>query len=236
MNRSLSFATRSRSRSATRRARGRSAFSLVELMVVIGIIILLVGLVLAVSTAMVAQSEARETRNTLALLDTAMSEWELSAQRTISYGTNQTFNTQAGQLQYVFDIPATTADSQLIIEVLRRLRGDEGVEAILSRINPEFLKRLPNGDQEIVDAWGERLRVVFSGREFIGPPVSSSDTGPDADGTIRLPLEDRLGVVRNRTVLFVSAGPDGQFGDLSGTEAQRELAADNLYSYDPIQP
>jgi len=212
--------------------RRRRAFSLVELMVVIAIIILLVGLVLGVSTALVAQSERRETSNTLSLLEAAVGEYELAVGRGFTYGVNGT--PPGAQYEFL----ESTADNILIVQLLNRLRGNEASETILARINPEFLRRIPNPnpnvvDQEVVDAWGTRIRVVFPGRDW---RPADGEALRDADGSFRTPQERRLGVAKNRSLLFVSAGPNGQFGDLSGTDAQRDLAADNIYSYEPILP
>ncbi len=59
----------------------------------------------------------------------------------------------------------------------------------------------------------------------------------DADGTVRTGIENEYGIAKNRQILFVSAGPDGKFGDLDATDA--DLLAqtkDNSYSYQPAMP
>jgi hypothetical protein len=45
-----------------------------------------------------------------------------------------------------------------------------------------------------------------------------------------------LNVCRNRKILLVSGGPDGQAGDLSGSDDAKKLAADNVYSYEGDKP
>lgn len=70
--------------------RARAAgFSLIELLVVIGIIVLLASLVLAVSGSVIRANEERATRNTLTVLDTATEEYERTLDRRISYRTGQ---------------------------------------------------------------------------------------------------------------------------------------------------
>ena len=64
--------------------RARAAgFSLIELLVVIGIIVLLASLVLAVSGSVIRANEERATRNTLTVLDTATEEYERTLDRRI---------------------------------------------------------------------------------------------------------------------------------------------------------
>ena len=55
------------------------------------------------------------------------------------------------------------------------------------------------------------------------------------EGTTRTEHENTFGIALNRTLLFVSAGPDGNFGNLDLTDPDFDLiaAADNVYSYKP---
>jgi len=68
-----------------RPAARRGGFTLIELLVVIGIIVLLVSLVLAVSGSVIRSSEERATRNTLEVLNAATEEFERVLDRRISY-------------------------------------------------------------------------------------------------------------------------------------------------------
>jgi prepilin-type N-terminal cleavage/methylation domain-containing protein len=69
-------------RSVKERKRG---FTLLEMLVVIGIIVLLASLVLAVSSSVIRASEERTTRNTLEVLNAATEEYERSMDRRVSY-------------------------------------------------------------------------------------------------------------------------------------------------------
>ena len=64
------------------RARG---FTLLEMLVVIGIIALLASLVLAVSGSVIRASEERSTRNSLELLNAATEEYERTMDRRVTY-------------------------------------------------------------------------------------------------------------------------------------------------------
>jgi prepilin-type N-terminal cleavage/methylation domain-containing protein len=67
----------------TRRA--RRAFTLLELVIVLGIILLLMGLVLGVGSIVLRQSEDRQIRATMAIVDAALVEFEQQAGREIIF-------------------------------------------------------------------------------------------------------------------------------------------------------
>lgn len=67
------------------RPHGRRAFTLVELVVVVGIIVALLSLVLAVSTLLIQQNEARQLETAFAALDSAIQEYEIAAGRPVMY-------------------------------------------------------------------------------------------------------------------------------------------------------
>jgi len=71
---------------SNRTLRPRNAgFTLLEMLVVIGIIVLLASLVLAVSGSVIRASEERSTRNTLEILNSATEEYERTLDRRVSY-------------------------------------------------------------------------------------------------------------------------------------------------------
>ena len=59
----------------------RRAFTLLELVIVIGIILVLMGLVLGVGSVVIAQSEERQVRSSMQIIDTALLEFEQQAGR-----------------------------------------------------------------------------------------------------------------------------------------------------------
>ena len=61
--------------------------TLMETLVVIGIIVLIASLVLAVSSVVSRAADERNTRNTLTVLDTAIEEYERSIDRRLTYRT-----------------------------------------------------------------------------------------------------------------------------------------------------
>jgi prepilin-type N-terminal cleavage/methylation domain-containing protein len=66
----------------------RRAFTLVELLIVIGLILMLVAITVTVSIGVLRQSEVRESRNVITILDNALQEWTLQATGDLTYGIN----------------------------------------------------------------------------------------------------------------------------------------------------
>ena len=62
-----------------------SGFTLIEIMIVIGIIALLAALTLGISSSVMRNSEKRKTQNVLQLLTVALQEWEIEKGRSITF-------------------------------------------------------------------------------------------------------------------------------------------------------
>ena len=259
----------------------RRAFSLLEIVVVLGVILLLAALVLAVSGSVLAASERRETENVMRLLEQATLEWEQALGRPINYGPKaepgltgvpardvyeenfpgswmscvlmQRFGENERTRDIVSKIPETCS---------RRLRaGDPALPGVWGPLTPpgnaNNPNRMPSGNGNVplvLDAWGFRIGVCFPGRPWRNGTGLSTTTptqfysgglylrgvnspasgAPDADGTEQTPDERIFGSCRDRRIRFVSAGPDGAFGDVYGAEgsAARKQTQDNIVSYE----
>jgi hypothetical protein len=105
----------------------------------------------------------------------------------------------------------------------------------------------------VLDAWGFRIGVCFPGRPWrngtglsttnpndfpsglylrgVNSPASGA---PDADGTEQTPDERIFGSCRDRRIRFISAGPDGSFGEVFQPEgsALKKQTLDNIVSYE----
>ncbi len=216
--------------------RTRRAFTLVEMVVVIGIIVVLAALTFAVGVAVVQNSEVRQTEATIKLLDAAVREWESQSDRKVSYGRDSNAPTVA-----VYDIqqpdPEVPDDARTITDELFAIIGRSAqVEEILAKVDPQFLKReqvdvngQPIDRLRFYDPWGKPIVAIMPGR----PWVTADTYDRDADGTIRTDIERVCGRTANRQICFVSPGPDGEVGDLSADEdsAEYALTKDNIYSY-----
>ncbi len=239
-------------RRGSRRRSSRGGFTLIELVVVIGIMLLLLGLTLSVGVAVRTQSETRETENILRLLDTAMQEWERSADRQLSWGED---DNPPGSVYDVQGKPVglITPEILVITEVLQTVTRPRHVKEIIAQVDADFIYTYRSGefpswiqspdeqnavttrfigDIAVLDAWGHPIYATHPGR-VNDPPYGE----PDADGTIRTYNESFYGVARNRQVCFISAGPDGEFGKIGAAEGSPdfEQTKDNLYSY-PVTP
>jgi prepilin-type N-terminal cleavage/methylation domain-containing protein len=250
-----------RSRIIHRAPRSQHGFTLVELLVVMGVILLLVALVLTVGTSLVRQSEVRETENVIKMLDVAVQEWEVAAQQSVLFGINDepcsfTERYQLDQLVGAGTIPTQQQARRITEQMWELFARNAEVRELLARISPSFLEEI-NADDEtylssrsfrIRDAWGNPIIAVMPGRAFANRcPNGSAANEPytrDRDGTIRTPYEVRYGVANDRRIFFVSAGPSGEFGNLHLDTARNALdedeldevrdAEDNIYSY-PVQ-
>jgi type II secretory pathway pseudopilin PulG len=234
------------------RTRPAAGFSLLELTIVIGIILLLAALVVAVSTAVIAANEKRNTQNTLAILDAAMKEWERQVDRpvTFQHAAGETgawdiaFNPSIGDLGIPAAVIAYNGVNDAPKQQLRRMARlielisqQPTVATILARLPEGTLRRIRSVAQnpqysdrarEVLDSWGNPIVAIFPGRARKNDDPPS--LGNDPDGTIRTITESNAIFCRNRQVLFVSAGPDGAFVDVASTGGVDE-SADNLYSY-----
>jgi prepilin-type N-terminal cleavage/methylation domain-containing protein len=227
-------------------------FTLVEMAVTVAIVVFLSGLALTAGATLSRRAEVQHTRHTLMHLDAAVEAWELAAERKLSRGFDE-------DRDDVWQFRAYTLIITEILDVVQRV--PEAKEAI-ARIDPELIYRYTDdevpawitGDATghggagsqlprfvkrkgftVLDAWGVPIYATHPGQ------LATHPTNRDPDGTINTYNEKYFGAARNRRVCFVSAGPDGLFGDLHFEKEIDQLTAqdwaeirqaeDNVYSY-----
>jgi prepilin-type N-terminal cleavage/methylation domain-containing protein len=218
----------------------RRAFTLIEMVVVIGIIVLLAALTVAVSSTLTRKAEERQAEDTLRLLDMALQEWETAADRQITYGDPSivlpTGQTPAYDINETLFSPTDPVQQELLTSrVLAILANNSAANEVLAKIDTDYLMRVPEGSStrmKVVDPWDKSYRVVFPGRLSL-----PGDQYTDDDGTVRTLSEQLHGICQNRTIAFISGGPDGDFGDrdldrdLSSSQpSPTPEAADNMSS------
>ncbi len=232
-----------------RPARG---FSLVELTVVIGIVVLLAGLTLSAGTAVVRNAEHRTTATVLTQLEVAVREWELQADRKLSWWQ---YNDDFDRYNAI-DVHSDTSDVLILTEILNVVTRNAAGRDLIAHIDPELIYRYEDdtapwlstpmersdvndrflGSITVLDAWGTPIYATHPGR-----PWTTADGQPgyslqrDQDGTIRTFNEERYGIAPNRSIVFVSAGPDQRFGLPAefpplALEAMQDARLDNIYS------
>ncbi len=222
----------------------RHGFTLIEVMIVIGIILLLVAITVGVAVGLTAQSEVRQTESTMAILATAVEEWRLQRGRAVTYGVNEEpCGPERYELEQILEAGDSAGGSGGLADALRTtdryfaiLSRNESFRDFIARIDPQFIEQIDEGTApagqdplggdtshledygpsfRIYDAWGQPLLVILPGRSFATRCSENAGYGdPDEDGTIRTPKETVFGVARSRRPFFVSAGPDERFGDL----------------------
>ncbi|MCE2882593.1 MAG: prepilin-type N-terminal cleavage/methylation domain-containing protein [Planctomycetaceae bacterium] len=259
----------------------RGGFTLLEMLIVIGIIALLASLVLAVSSSVIRASEERNTRNTLEVLNTAVEEYERTLDRAVSYRSAAYTGvvadpTNAGQRYDIDSAPAappagsgvaawtamanpynalataglpaySTAPFRRTATLIWALTQSPSSAAIMQKLPDSVLRGVrPSsntagflGVRHVVDSWETPIVAIFPGRVAGSNGITENANTPvDKDGTIRCDSEGAaataggMGVsCKDRKILFVSAGNDARFTQL--TAGVYSPSSDNLYSYEP---
>lgn len=222
---------------------GMRGFTLVELVVVIALIVTLAALILGVGMAVVQGSEERQTRGVLELLDTAVLEWQARSDRQVTFGKiNEPLPGAAYELVQPDVYDDSTADTltRQYVVILQRVAA---VRDILAQVSSGLVASVtvacPQNPLEqcptltFKDTWGKAIVVVLPGRPWVDGDDGAYER--DDDGTIRTEIETRFGPAQGRRACFVSAGPDGKYGDFNAGPGDAELGdtRDNVYSYVP---
>ena len=213
-------------------SRGRSApggFTMTELMIVIGIIVILVSMFAGVA-GLSDSGKRQKTKALLTKLAAIAQAYEAKTRREV--------DREEPRLDP--QLPGPAADLDFYIGVFaEHVRGVPGPDQMLNSISlqnydggePDPKITDDAGEPTIIDAWGNNIRYV---------PFNRNEDDPDRRNyteTDELPNYSRP--------FFASAGPDGQWGNvrfferlLAGQSVadldlpQARLAKDNLYSFD----
>ena len=241
----------------------RMGFTLIEMMIVIGIIALLAALTLGISSSVMRNAEIRKTEDALKLMTMALQEWELEKGRSITFegyapetlpdGSLGMYDIYADEYieapsfseQGVLDAIMLDAMETRMESLVELLVQSESAALILSKIASGLFVEDEHG-KLAVDSWGTPIGIVFPGRNYweVNPAGSEFDPSYDRSGdqTVRDEAEDGLGSCINARPYFVSAGPDGTWGyrfqsnGMNSVPDNEKWAAslDNIYSYEPF--
>jgi prepilin-type N-terminal cleavage/methylation domain-containing protein len=241
-------------------AGGKAGFTLVELLVAIGVIAVLASLVVAVGTGVLARSERTQMESAYQSLDQAILALEESRGQSLVFNRRRSMTDAALQDGMRFsdldELPPTFVNEAYIMpRLLALLAANGSAWNSLAGIHPDLLRReektWPDGRRTIWnlrDPWGQQVAVVPPGRAATrgeirkareavraGERTVSADPlrlGIDlADDTVRTMDELAMGVsCSGRRWLFISTGPDRTSGRVGTSGAWQ----DNVLNYEPV--
>lgn len=236
-------------RRAASAPRARRAITLVELLVVTGILVLLAGLAAAGLSAGARLAERTRTRTAMDLVHAAIVAHEAEA-GPITWGPDGDIHPETPYVYVVTEVYREVARSSAGREILARL--DSKVVRTYDASAPlppwirfyeeEILVGFYDGEHTVLDAWGTPLYATHPG-PIAGPDADPADVDPD--GTLRTANERDFGSADSRRICLVSAGRDRRFGvrtefpGLDGDALRRAIERareDNLYTYEPLPP
>ena len=226
------------------------AFSLIEMMIVIGIIAILAGLTLGISNKVLRGSEIRKTKDAITLLDTAISEWETEMGRSMTFASvgavDGTYDIESDGILGVPAFNASVPQSEMTEamdfraeELWKILIELEASKNILAKIHPDLIEEDVHGAR-VVDAWGFPIGIVFPCGNFEDSGLITLAQDASGDLTVRDQAEDGLGSCLNKRAYLVSAGPDGLWGyryqanPYSRDDETWSATLDNVTSYEPF--
>ena len=217
-------------------------FTLVELLVVIGVIAMLAGLVLAVASGVLMRGERTITETACTSLGQAIDELELRRGQPLTFNRRLGVSDSSPQDGLAFhDLnelpPGFVNEAYIMPRLVALLAANQACWAMLQEIPPDLLRaeerRWADGTVtkfNLRDAWGEQIAVVPSGRpatrsEIIRAREALRTSGSTAsadplgvgidldDGTVRTTDEWSLNTgCLGRRWLFISRGPDRLLG------------------------
>jgi prepilin-type N-terminal cleavage/methylation domain-containing protein len=222
----------------------RAGFTLVELLVAIGVIAILASLVVAVGGGVLARGERTQVESMFLSLDQAIVSLEESRGQPLVFNRrkNLTDTSQQDNARFSDIDELTNTGAYIMPRLLNLLSGNPGAWSALSSISPDFLRReektWPDGVKttwNLRDPWGEQIVVIPPGRPATrgeikkareelkaGRTTAAADSlgfGIDmGDATVRTADEGVYlkAACVGRRWLFLSKGPDRNMGQAFG--------------------
>jgi prepilin-type N-terminal cleavage/methylation domain-containing protein len=229
-------------------------FSLIELLVAIGIVSLLVAIAIPVFSLAYDTAKSSQASAALNALESAEVEYESATGQRVWHLSGRPSGYHSGQMQPFFEdidwgsasVPrnyqsatgtgdpgsANAANPQGFIERFIALIDQRDTTRTLWRgVDDDFIRDTDaDGFAEIVDPWD--TPIVYAAFVSHKDDPSTDDFLPqhgDLTG-----VGGGAFIPKSPAPFFASAGPDGDFGDASAADgtAAKEAAEDNIYSFD----
>ncbi|MBL1217278.1 MAG: hypothetical protein D8M59_07245 [Planctomycetes bacterium] len=232
-----------------RSGRSLRAFTMIEMLVVIGLVVVLGSLTLVIGSAIISQGKARNTEAILANLDAALTEYEAeTGSNPMWTGKGSDVSNKRRMYQPASGYSRGGTIRPEVAVFLADAKGIEGVDNIIRAIPPDRLMQrvdlyeqlrldgvesiagmVPATDTRLTvcDAWGMEILYVHPRNTEQNPDISVGDGAAEVYGA----------TVNNRPY-FMSAGADLLYANqLTDDDRDDKAAWDNLYSYEvPDRP
>ncbi|MSR28132.1 MAG: type II secretion system protein [Phycisphaerales bacterium] len=236
----------------------RRAFTVLELVVVIGVILILMALALSVTSAVLAANDRRSMETTFKLLEQAMDSWQSQMGRSMTFGRRAVPGVPAATPDYtgttptvaydIYEINATSAYIICVMVEQLAVAGSESSE-ILAKVPASALRFVPvNGGTVIGDPlpanWlpnrmpttAAQVREIIDpwGRRissvFPGRPATKAELANPA-----IPTDANDGTVRTQdeTSLGICRNRRPYFISC-GPDGDFTSMDDNIFSYEPL--
>lgn len=212
-----------------RSANLRRGFTLVEVLVVVGVIALLAALTVGAIAVFGGRAKVRSTEGTLVLLDAAAQEYVGAVNRPLSFGSSDD-----GEFDLMINEPNVFSTTHL----LGRIGDTPSVQEIVARIEPRFVFRY----NESVDADGDGSSEVIDPEWIlVADPADPNDPGGvdarafyQAEATNGGELDGKVAILDawGTPIRAVHHGPTPRAA-FGGVDGQTADPSDDLLVLDP---
>lgn len=227
--------------------RRAGAFTILELLVVVGIIVVLIGIAVTVGSRVAGGSKTRLTVDTIRVMDSMVNEYQSVKQESPAAFVNEPGNTQfsvpVADASYGASGPVIDSVGWLLIQMEEAPSARELVKSIataqLQPGTPGRSNAMPSSGNQafntVLDAWGRPLRYVhtafdgvYTSRDIEALVGRGAGTGRSFNPTTltRDKTNSDRGVGQANSPYFYSVGPDGSAA----------TGDDNVYTTAPTLP